>query len=90
MGHQWESTNSQDIWEKEITQKVPHVEKIHYHLLDGDGIRCEKLKDLPVEEKIATPEGIHRPLIQRILCSHCEGMEKVLKKMCPENHEGVD
>jgi predicted molibdopterin-dependent oxidoreductase YjgC len=82
MGHSWESASSKDIWENEIGREAPHLKEINYRVLDeGDGIKVDKGYSLSFKGANVPPEGVERPDDHKILCSHCEDMENVFKKL---------
>lgn len=82
MGHTWESADSRQIWENEIGQEDPHLKKISYAMLDqGDGIKVDKGYFISFKGTNGLPDGIERPDDHKILCSHCEDMENVFKKL---------
>jgi formate dehydrogenase major subunit len=82
MGHKWESADSREIWENEIGREDPHLKKINYAMLDeGDGIKVDKGHLISFKGTNTLPEGVERPDDHKILCSHCEDMENVFKKL---------
>lgn len=82
MGYIWESGSSREIWENEIGREDPHLEKINYRMLDeGDGIRIDKGHFISFKGANVLPEGIERPDDHKTLCSYCEDMENVFKKL---------
>jgi predicted molibdopterin-dependent oxidoreductase YjgC len=82
MGYTWESDSSREIWENEIGPQDPHLGKINYRKLDeGDGIKIDKGHFISFKGANVLPEGIDRPDDHKILCSYCEDMENVFKKL---------
>lgn len=84
MGHNWDSEESIDIWEKEIITKYPELSKIDYSSLEGDGVKISKKPDISFKVIGATPKGVERPDFQKILCEHCEDLHDVVQKRFKE------
>lgn len=84
MGHNWDSEESIDIWEKEIIPKDPELAEIDYSSLEGGGVEISKKPDVSFKVTGATPKGVERPDFQRILCEHCEDLQDVVPKRFKE------
>jgi predicted molibdopterin-dependent oxidoreductase YjgC len=80
MGHQWETEDGQDTWEKEIIQEYLQWKDINYAALERDGIRFHR-DGISFTGFSTLPPGICQPNRHKLLCERCRGMGNVIKKM---------
>jgi predicted molibdopterin-dependent oxidoreductase YjgC len=84
MGNNWDSTNSKEIWEKEIIPDSKVLKDFTYSKIENEGAKISETDNFSQHSSTPIPKDISKINDHKMYCEHCCDLQDIAHKLLKE------